>query len=246
MLDRFTQYWLAVLQVPSQEWLIGFARPSIFLLVFIPLCALAIVHYKHGKNVWIRVACLAGLLLGFGIYIKMGHAKKAEIQALACNKGNVTLVHDSGTVILIDPGVIGQRVSAQSWIEFTLMPHLIESSGATVIDHVVLLQPGAMLFQAITTLLTKMTVKKLYLVYWQGSLAKHEWRSFFQMRETAQKQGVVIERISYKSIRIPLKNGGITIEPLREQITDKEITYPAITVHGEVQSEAFDVISTKF
>lgn len=246
VLDRFTQYWLAVLKVPSQEWFIGFARPSGILLVLIPLCALAIIHYKHGKNIWIRIACLTALLVAFGIYTKIIHAKKTEIQTLACNKGAVTLVHDAGTVVLIDPGVIGQRVSAQSWVEFTLLSHLVSSSGATVIDHVVLLQPGAMLFQAITTLLTKITVKKLYLVYWQGSLAKHEWRSFFEMRETAQKQGVAIERISYKTIHIPLKHGAIMIEPLQERITDKEINYPAITVHGDVQGQFFDVISSKY
>jgi beta-lactamase superfamily II metal-dependent hydrolase len=246
VLDLFTQKWLHVINISPQPWLFGFAKPSLFLLVSIPICALLVVHYKHFKSVWHSVLCLAVLLSGSCLYIKMAHTKTQDIQTLACNNGEVTIIHSGPKTVLIDPGVIGRRISACSWVEFTLLPHLISSSGANTIDDLILLQPGAMLFQAVSTLMSKIKIKKIYLVYWQGSLAKHEWRSFFQMRELAQKQGIVIERISYKKIHIPLKNGAITVEPRKEQITEKEITYPAITVHGALKSGAFEITSKKY
>lgn len=157
----------------------------------------------------------------------------------------MTIIHDAQRVILIDPGVIGQRINAASWVEFTLLPHLISSSGVNAIDDLILLQPGAMLFQAITTLITKIKVKKIYLVCWQGSLEKHEWRSFFQMRETAQAQRVPIERITYKKIQIPLAQSMLTIEPLKARIASKKIDYPVIKVSGNLNKQPFAITSTK-
>lgn len=244
-LDLFTQGWLYILKIPSHPWLFGFAKPSIIVLVCIPLCAVLIVHYRKFKSIWSHVLCLSLLLVGSSLYIKTMHTKTNDFETLACNKGEVTIIHDQNKVILIDPGVIGQRISAASWVEFTLLPHLISSSGVNAIDDLILLQPGAMLFQAITTLITKIKVKKIYLVCWQGSLAKHEWRSFFQMREAAQEQGITIERITYKKIQIPLAHSALTIEPLKSFITSKEITYPVIKVRGTINQKPFEIVSAK-
>ena len=244
-LDLFTQAWLYVIKIPSHPWLFGFAKPSIIVLIAIPLCALLIIHYKKFKSVWHQVLCLSLLLVASSLYIKTIHTKTQDIETLPCNKGEVTIIHDKNKVILIDPGVIGQRINAASWVEFTLLPHLISSSGVNEIDDLILMQPGAMLFQAITTLITKIKVKKIYLVCWQGSLEKHEWRSFFQMREAAQAQGVPIERITYKKIQIPLAKGAVTIEPLKSRITSKEIDYPVIIVSGDLNGQEFAIQSTK-
>lgn len=244
-LDNFTKAWLYVIKIPSHPWLFGFAKPSLFVLIGIPICALLIIHYKHFRSMWVRILCLVVLLVGSSLYIKTIHTKTHDLEALACNKGQVTILHDASKVILIDPGVIGQRINAASWVEFTLLPHLISSSGVNAINDLILLQPGAMLFQAITTLITKIKVKKIYLVCWQGSLAKHEWRSFFQMREAAQANGVIIERITYKKIHIPLAHSTLTIEPLKSRITSKEIDYPVIKVSGVLNQKPFEIVSTK-
>ena len=246
ILDWFTQAWLYVIKIPSHPWLFGFAKPSIFVLISIPLCALLIIHYKKFKSVWHQVLCLSLLLVCSSLYIKTIHTKTDDLETVACNRGEVTIIHDKNKVILIDPGVIGQRINAASWVEFTLLPHLISSSGVNAIDDLILLQPGAMLFQAITTLITKIKVKKIYLVCWQGSLAKHEWRSFFQMREAAQAHGVAIERITYKKIQIPLDHDVLIIEPLKSRITSKEIDYPVIKVSGVSNQKSFTITSTKY
>lgn len=244
-LDVFTQKWLGIMKIQTHQWLFGFAKPSIPVLIFIPLCALLVIHYKKFKNIWQRIACLSLLLVGSSLYIRTIHTKTNTLESLACNNGHVTIINDKNKVLLIDPGVIGQRINAASWVEFTLVPHLISSSGVNTIDDLILLQPGAMLFQAVTTLITKIKVKKIYLVCWQGSLAKHEWRSFFAMREAAQKQGVSIERITYKKIEIPLAHSMLTIEPLKSRITSKEITYPVIKVRGTINQKTLEIMSAK-
>jgi len=245
LLDTFTKSWLWILNIPSHPWLFGFAKPSLALLIIIPLVALLIIHYKKFKARWQPIFCLSILLIGSCLFIKTAHSKTKECETVACNGSEVTLVHDDQRLILIDPGAIGKRVNAASWIEFTLIPHLIVSSGKTTIDDLILLQPGAMLFQAITTLITKIKVKKIYLVCWQGSLEKHEWRSFFLMREAAQEHNVIIERITNKQITLPVTNGSLTITPLKSQITQREITYPAIKVAGSIDDTKFTVTSKK-
>lgn len=215
------------------------------LLIFIPFTAIVIIHFKKFKARWQPIACLTLLLVGSCLFIRTAHSKTNECEQLPCNGSEVTLIHDDQKLVMIDPGAIGKRVNAASWIEFTLIPHLISSSGKTTIDDLILLQPGAMLFQAVTTLITKIKVKKIYLVCWQGSLEKHEWRSFFLMREAAQEQNVTIERITHKKITIPLSHGEIAIKPLKAQITQREISYPAITVSGSLRDVPFTVTSKK-
>lgn len=245
-LDAFTHGWLSMLKISPHPWLFGLAKPSPWLLITIPLAALLVVHYKKFTSLWQPIVCLFLILMASSLYIKIMHTKSHTCEQLTCNKGEITIIHDKNNVTLIDPGFIGQRISATSWVEFTLIPHLITSSGVTAIDNLILLQPGAMLFQAITTLINKIKVKKIYLVCWKGSLAKHEWRSFFQMREAAQAQGTIIERISYKKLKIPISQGSLTIEPLSDLITAKEICYPVIMVHGTLKQHSFTITSAKY
>ena len=73
----------------------------------------------------------------------------ANIDSLACNKGTVTIIASSNQLIVIDPGVIGRRLSAPSWCEYTLMPHLVKKYGTTVIDQLIILQPNKIIFDAL-------------------------------------------------------------------------------------------------
>lgn len=65
-------------------------------------------------------------------------------------------------LVLVDPGVIGQRISSCSWIEYTLIPHIIKTTGKTRINHIILLQPNKVTFDAIALLCTKIEVKNIY------------------------------------------------------------------------------------
>lgn len=246
-LELITNIWLYCMQADSHPWLFGFAKPSTFFLILIPILAIVIVHLKHIKNMLHSVACLSLLLIGSCFYIKWVYTKTHDIQTLDCNRGQLHIVHENKQLVVIDPGVIGQRISAPSWIEYTLIPHLIKTSGKTTINHLVLLQPGAVLFEAIATLCEKIKVKNIYLICWQGSLTRHEWAKFFAMKRICKEAGTQIHRIGYKEITLELSPyNKINITPLKDMISQKEITYPAIKVHCKIGENLSEIYSYKF
>jgi len=245
-LDKFTQAWLYLIQSDNHKWLFGFAKPSLCFLIFIPCMAMLILHFKKFKYTAQSVACFTLLLVGSCLYIKTVNTKTNSIQTMPCNRGQLTLLHDKKKLIVIDPGVIGQRISAASWIEYTFAPQLIQTSGKTTIDSLILLQPSAMLFQAIEMLVTKIKVKEIYLIYWQGSLEKREWSRFFGMKNALEAQGVKVHRITNKKITLALSDKShVVIEPLPEMITYKEIKFPAVVVQGNIDDTPFHVQSHK-
>ncbi|MCX5922417.1 MAG: hypothetical protein NTX86_03750 [Candidatus Dependentiae bacterium] len=247
LLDWTTQAWLYVLNIDGHPWLYGFAKPSLAILIIIPVLALCVIQYKRFTNTLQSVVCLGLLLIGSCLYLKTNYAKTESIEELACNKGTLTILHDSAGCIVIDPGVIGQKIAAASWTEYTLAPHLIKTSGKTTIDCLILLQPTAMLFDAVTALVTKVKVNTIYLIYWEGLVPKKTWHSFFAMRRALEAQGIPLKRIGNKELTLRRSDRScITITPLKQTIKQQEITYPAIKVHGFVADKIFECHSYKF
>jgi len=246
-LDMLTKIWLYILKSDSHPWLFGFATPSSLFLVSIPLLALLILHFKTLRSLAHSVLCLSILLVGSCLYIKNTYTKTNTLQTIPYGRGELTILHDQKKLVVIDPGIIGQRISSASWIEYTLCPELIKTSGKTTIDHLILLQPGAMLFEAITTLAAKVKIKEIYLICWQGSMTKHEWFRFFTMKRTLEAQGTKMHRITHKTIELNIsKTCDITIQPLPQTIKQKEIQYPAIEVSGHINRDPFQVHTHKY
>lgn len=245
-LDMLTKAWLSVIQINGHPWLFGFATPSPLFLLAIPLVALLILHFKKFTHIGHSVLCFSILLVGSCFYIKMIATKTAPIATIPCNRGELTLLHDKTNLTVIDPGVLGQRISAKSWIEFSLVPQLIKTGGTTSIDTLIVLQPGAMTFQAVGALVTKVKVKTVYLVCWKGSLAKHEWREFFNMKRALEAHHVNLIRIGQHEVNIPLSGTShLTIKPLTKTIRHKEIEFPGIQIFGTIGDQSFQVQSQK-
>ena len=247
LLDMVTNLWLKLLHVESHPWLYGFPKPPLVLLLTIPLLAILMLHFRKFKHSYQTVLCLVALLLGSCFYIKTAYTTTQAVETMPCNRGTITIVHDQQNLIVIDPGVIGQKISAATWVEYTLIPHIIKTSGKTTIDSLILLQPGALLFEAITTLVSKIHINTIYLVYWQGSLTKPEWAHFFSMQQACKENGVTCKRISDKPIIITTSDkNSLTITPLPTTIKQKEISYPAVQITGSRDQKPFTVTSYKY
>jgi hypothetical protein len=219
------------MDIDGHPWLWAVAKPSLPILIAIPCAAFLIIHHKRYRHDGHIVACLTAALIASYLYISVFNRQPAAIYQMPCNKGHITIVRNRNKLVLIDPGVIGQRISAPSWVEFTLIPSLIKEYGATSIDTIILLQPGDCLFQAITTLATKIKIECVYLVWWQGPLTKHGWSSFFNMKRTLAAKDVALRRIGNYPISLATTGENpISITPLKKTIRQQDITYSAIEV----------------
>lgn len=245
-LDILTSVWLWLLDWYSQSCLIGFAKPSIWLLFIIPCTAIYVVLHSKIETAKYLSIVFTLLLAGFYIVLQMHAQYKPILHQIPCNGGTITIAHDNKQTIIIDPGVIGKSASACSWVQYTLMPYIIQLTGSLHIDHVVMLQPSMRTFEAITTLCKNMKIQYVYLPWWHGTLSKSAWRTFFQMREAVHKQHGTIKHLGAHATHIVLSaDSMVHIEPTTYTGTYQEATFPIFHVYGTIDKESFEFYSAK-
>ena len=247
LLEKVTTWWIAIMANANNSWLFGFAKPSWFVLIIIPILALVLLHIRFIRSHLISTLCFLALFILCCGYIYLTHSNnRTYMESIACNRGSITLIHHNNTVTIIDPGVIGQSIAAPTWVEYTLMPAITKITGRTTIDHLILMQPGSMLFQAIATLAQKMIIKNTYLTCWQGTVSKYEWANFFKLKEALNNNHCMFKRIGTKPIPIAISsNDQLIITPTEHLITTKQIKYPAVTVAGSFGTHTCCVTSYK-
>ncbi|MFC1845578.1 hypothetical protein ACFLX2_00445 [Candidatus Dependentiae bacterium] len=231
----------------GKMWLVGFGKPPTFFLILVPLLAVAIIQHKKTNSLKRSILLLATLLFcAFG-YLKLSSRSANDVKSIECNGGNVTLAQINKKTTLIDPGVIGRRLSAPSWVEYTLAPTIIQTTGSNRIDNLVLLQPSIMTFKAAEKLCNLMPIGTIYLPYWDGTLSKNGWRNFFFLKRAAENSGTNFVRIGSKTQKITLsQRDAITIEPLEQQISYHDAHYPSMRVCGQIDNKSFTIYSAKY
>lgn len=244
-LELLSAKWLAGMNCADQRVLIGFTQPPLWFLIAIPLAACLIIQHKKTSSVIRSSICLTALLIVASLYLKLISTPHDLCSSISCNGGQVHVIYSNKKTVIIDPGVIGKRISAASWVEYTLIPEIIKLTGSTTIDHFIMLQPSQMTFEAATTLCSKMIVGTIYLPCWEGTLNKSGWRAFFNLKRCASERGCSIKRIGTKPISIPLGNEDpLMIAPLETTIITGPISYPAL--HAWREAENFNVNCSKF
>jgi hypothetical protein len=173
---------------------------------------------------------------------------KTDIQTIPCNRGHVTIINHQNTLTIIDPGVIGQSIGAPNWAEYTLIPHITKTTGKIVIDHLILLQPNAMIFKAVATLSSKVIIKNVYLPYWKGTFTRYTWSHFFAFKNALQQTKTVLHRLGTyqpQTIKVCSKTD-ITITPLKGSITYQEASYTPFCVTVLFDTQEIQIQSYKY
>lgn len=246
-LEKLTHGWMLIMHLPSYQSLICLPKPPFTLALVIAFIALLILHCKIIDTPIKGIAAYALVLIASGLFLTCTAHWSAPVQTLNCHAGEVTLLYHHKQLALIDPGVIGQRISAPNWCEYTLLPHLAKEYGTGKIDYFVALQPNGVLFDALNLLLDKIEIKKIYLPYWRGKLPKHWWRSYFKCIEKCKSVGCTLIRMSAQDTRaFYLGKNSITITPLDSCLTVQEFSYPAFKVSGTVEDHIIEIYSRKY
>lgn len=246
-LISFVEYlgdiWFYILDWEQSSWLKGFIKPeSIFLLLFIPLSALFLIHFKYTHRPVINMLSLCSLFLIVYIGLSYFHAPIKNIHVIPCHKKETMLIYHKNNMIFIDPGSLATNSSVLSWLSYTFIPYLIKSTGRLSIDHAVILQPSTRTFEAFNLLCTKVKVKKLYVPWWQNRLPKKAWFCFMELQETAKKTGCQIARINKKPVTIAItETDFIHLKPQDNYLAYTTITYPSIHVEGMVNRTLFNL-----
>lgn len=245
-LESITSWWHALLNIPDKRWLIGFKEPSMFILMVIPCLAFFIILNKHTREPHRSIVCFTEILAAIALYAHVLQPAN-NYWPISCNNGTIPIIQSNNKITVIDPGFIGQRTSATSWVQYSLVPHLIKQSSKNTIDHLILLKPGTFLFEAIEQLCRCATIKNIYLVYWQGTMKKSGLHAYGDLKKMITSQQIKLIRIGNKPITIADDSSvTLTITPLKTILSASTITYNACRIDTQIDNSDITLYSAQY
>lgn len=194
LLEHLSYIWSSLITYHQQNLLVGFRQPPFFIYIIL-VCATVYTVKKRSitigtKNI-ILFFCL-GITL---IVCKTIFAPKNGTVLVPCNRSNLEIINEQGSITVIDPGVIGSSPSASSWISYDFVSDLTRTVGATCIDHFVLCRINQRTFQALYALASRVHIKNLYLPEWHDSISKKAYRQWRLLADELALQGGKMHRI---------------------------------------------------
>jgi hypothetical protein len=232
-LEQVSGIWLWCLQRLESSVQIGFARPHAFFLCIIPLMACATVWYFRRRAPYICLLWLSVLLSV--LCITLYATQQSSITCTVDRDGTpITCIIRNGTVAVVDAdGALSRKASADEWIIYHLIPAITAYTGATQIDHCMIVHPRQRTFEAITALCARMKIGTVYVPYWEGRIKRNAWRAYCAMREAvAAVQGSVV--VCRKKVSVQFADGSeLEYAPTDTRKTYHESTYPVFTVNKD-------------
>lgn len=191
LLESTSSCWTKLLMVSSRNWLFAYALPSIFFTLFIIVGAGTLLHYNstsHRK----KCAALLALLFFVSLLLKIPSHYEGSL-SIPCFEGEVAIIQKGSAALLIDPGNMGRRVSAPSWVTYTLIP-LLYKKGIRMID-IICTKPSMTTFRALIALVDTMPVNNVYLPRWKGRLKNSGWAAWERLLSTSLKNGTKLTKV---------------------------------------------------
>ena len=150
-LNKITVTWEYILSFGGAHWFIGFPQiilpiSSLFVVIIIAIYSLKLFNQKQRLVLLMSCCCFTMIIRtvlqpkNIEIVVKQGHQK-------------FYVIKKNNKIFAFDMGALGARPSFQSWIEFTLMPAMVKSMGATHIDTLILCKSNIRTGQAKEALL---------------------------------------------------------------------------------------------
>lgn len=198
-LELITAVWHALLTLGNRSWLFTMGHPPFFLSGLLPAIAGTILLYKpfSAKQ---RIGVFLALYLCAGSVIPFIYSYRSLVLTLPYYGKELTLIRSRRETALIDPGIIGRRISAVQHIRYTLLPFLIKN-GITHLDTVIIAKPSHMVFKALSALVEGFPVQVIIMPTWQGTLPNRAWASWEQLLKQARRYNTEIRMVD-----TPLKN----------------------------------------
>jgi len=242
LLDKLSIFWLILISYFPETAQIGFARPPAPFLLLLALATLTILHAKQltqYKKIILYTFLLTSMILCSELYRRL----QKSIIDIPCFNGHVQLLTINNKCTLIDQGYMGQRISAPSWAEYTLMPTILKSTGRASIDVIVALKPTIFTLNALEVLCRKRAVHTIYLPIWSGKNEHKLYAAFTAFIQTAAAHQCTVVRFSNNQI-IPIvaqgADGSITLSTIDKNSTKNGIIFPKAAVSGIIDNKPFN------
>jgi hypothetical protein len=222
-LETIHSTWNYLLSYGTHAWLLYYKLPSYYILVILGCIPFIIILHKKT-----RVAHIAFISLCILISTTLALTycpQEYAVHEIDCLGKSITLITSQRETILIDTGALGRKLSTPSWVEYTLIPLLAQEYGINTLDHVVLLKPGKMVFDAADTLCKHARVNNVYMITWNGDAQKNLLRSYFTLKKTIEQSSARLHRIGYRTTSLQLDED----HNVMFELTDSHGTYTTVS-----------------
>lgn len=238
-LEKITDVWTSLLKIHIDTPFASCVQPPLFILITLPLAALFVVTHQKISNPYKAIGFLALLLLITHAILYFFYTSHAFVYSLSYNNGTVTIIRSQKQTIVIDPGVIGKRISATSWCEYTLIPEIIKKTGNSSIDHFVCLKPGKVLFDALEKIAQKTKMYNLYIPWWTNHVPLSCWRSYCFLKKTVLGNKGKIHLIGSKKSTIG--SVGLSINATQENRVYHDAQFPRLYIDGIIDNNCISI-----
>lgn len=166
---------------------------------------------------------------------------------IPCGRGELTLITTPQATVLIDPGYLGSLVGASSWVRYRLIPELVGSTGRTHIDHLILLQPMGLGFEAAQELCTSLKVDAVYLPTWQGFLKRSHSARYASFKKNLTCTGTALMRIDTTPHVVTLSGQAtLVITPCVPWLQAGTIRFRAQKLEAQIDNNEVTIYSAKY
>lgn len=176
LLEWLSHSWSYLLSQGNPSWLVAFPAPPLIVGLSIPLAGYLVLHHKKLISPLRSVTALTCILIITALLLNAYTPQDQEF-FIPCFGSNLTILQRKSTAVLIDPGCIGRRISAPSFVRYTLMQTLTRK-GISTLNAVIITKPSSTVFRAAATLVDSIEVKNLFLPAWKGKLKNRGWAAW--------------------------------------------------------------------
>lgn len=233
LLEQLAGCWHYALHQAPSAMLYGFYTPSWWLLGSIAITAIAIVMHPRLRSPKMRLASLSFLLFVSMSFLQAYRPKTVHDQ-VACNAGQLTILHANNKTIVIDPGFIGSRISAPSYMQHTFLPELLRRTGRLTIDYFIMLKPSILTFSALQAIVDSAPIGTIYMPSMQGALEGSLRRAFFKFYAVIKQADIQLVRLYKQDHSFNLsKSDKLSFQALGSK-KYQTISYQRYTLSGSI------------
>ncbi len=246
-LEKVSAFWHWLAALGSKSFLISFTKPPVWFIITLPLAAFLIIQLRITHPPKRSIIAFTCAILLYCFALKYFYGPRTAIDSIPCNGKELHVLRMHKDLIVIDPGVLGSRVSAVSWASYNFLQELSQRYGTQTIDHLIVLQPGTVTFEALTAIIAKAQVKKLYVPWWNEKLPYPAWRNYKKLMDECKQHNVTVLRIGkYPRSIVYTDDTFLSIDPLYDEIIAyHDANYHAMRVSGSVDNRTFHFYSSK-
>jgi hypothetical protein len=238
ILEYITTAWLFFLSLSQQWWLIGFTKPPLMCLICIIPLTIAILHCKHIRTDQARITGLTILLLIICMLLKFFPYPHKIIEIISYNNHHIKLINHNNQLTVIDNGALGNKLSYESFVNYNLIPDIIQKTGKMDIEYLILNKINKRTLDAVTFLSTKMCIKNIYIPWWTDKIPLFAWSSYIKLKKTVSLTGGKIISISKKRSLFKTEHSFLFIEPNSlKSIRYYNATYSPLSLNGVINKE---------